>query len=449
MLNETIVGQLLAVFKEQYGYAVDDATGLFDAQRDLLEFLMKLGRKLEQSFFEGLGKGYVGSKPVIEGKRYRFKGYRRREIHGLFGKIEVERAYYVGPEGDNRHPLDEQLKLEGHSPGLQYFLALFTGQNVYQKALDQFHQIFRPDGEDKISMRKALDMDYQLGEELEELRQQEIKAVLEDDQPIAKQVPIKEVMAVSIDATKVREKLGERLVKSGRKRYEIGFKDAKVAAISSVVWDQRRGEASCVDSSYVSAVEEADAFFKRIWVEMQRRGVEAEKPYLVILGDGALWIWNRASELGNKHMTEILDFYHACQYLSDLCKVLYGEQTEEYRRHFHGWTRRFYRSQAASVIEELKEIQIQTRDPQTLKALLLAIGYFQDNLSRMNYRQYRRLRLPIGSGTVESACKNVVGGRMKQGGMTWSESGADGMLQIRTSQESRRFESDFRQLLAA
>ena len=89
-------------------------------------------------------------------------------------------------------------------------------------------------------MRKALDMDYELGEALEGLRQQEIEGVLEHDQPIAKQAPIEGLMAVSIDATKVREKLGQRQLKSGHKRYEIGFKDAKVAAISSVVWDQCR-----------------------------------------------------------------------------------------------------------------------------------------------------------------------------------------------------------------
>jgi hypothetical protein len=448
MLNEAIVGQLFSMFKEQYGYAVDDACGLFDGQRDMLEFVMKLGKRLEQMFFQGLGTGYVGPKHEVAGVEYRFKGYRRRQIHGLFGKVEMKRAYYVGPRG-NYHPLDERLALKGHSPGLQYFLALFTGQNVYEKALQQFHEIFRPEGEDEISMRKALDMDYELGEGLEELRQQEIEEVLEHDQPIAKQTPIDSLMAVSIDATKVREKLGQRRLKSGRKRYEIGFKDAKVAAISSVVWDPQRKEASCLHSSYVSAVEEADQFFNRIWVEMQRRGVDPENQALVILGDGASWIWNRAKDLGNKHTIEILDFYHGCEYLSDLCKILYGEQTSLYHRHFRGWTKKFYRGQAPTVIEELREIQKDTTDQQRLKGLLLAIGYFEENLTRMNYRKYRRLGLPIGSGTVESACKNVVGGRMKQGGMTWSQIGADGMLQIRSSQESRRFESDFRLLLAA
>jgi len=61
----------------------------------------------------------------------------------------------------------------------------------------------------------------------------------------------------------------------------------------------------------------------------------------------------------------------------------------------------------------------------------------------MHYDAYRASKLPIGSGTIESACKNVIGGRMKQGGMTWSEAGADGMLQIRSSIASGRHLQDF------
>ncbi len=449
MIDEAIVGQLFAMFKEQYGCAVDDATGLFDAQRDMLEFVMKLGKSLERKFFEDLGSGYIGPKQTIEGVEYRFKGHRRREIHGLFGKIVLKRAYYVGPRGSNCHPLDERLGLKGHTPGLQYFLALFTGQNVYEKALGQFHRIFRPEGKDEISMRKALDMDYELGEGLERQRQQEIEGIEQRDEGIEKQAPIEGLMAVSIDATKVREKLGEKLSKSGKKKYEIGFKDAKVAAVSAVVWDAGAGEAGCVDNSYLSAVEEADQFFKRIWAEMLRRGVDPESQPLVFLGDGASWIWNRVNELANGRSIEILDFYHACEYLSNVCKALFGEQTEDYNRHFHSWKKMFYRGEAAAVIEALKAIQQDVHNEPTLKVLLLGIDYFQNNLQWMNYRLYRRLRLPIGSGTVESACKNVVGGRMKLGGMTWSADGADGMLQIRSSQESDRFESDFREFLAA
>jgi hypothetical protein len=298
-------------------------------------------------------------------------------------------------------------------------------------------------------MRKALDMDYELGEELIEMRQKEISRVMREDEPIELQDPIEGLMAVSIDATKVRHKLGEKVTKAGKKTYEIGFKDAKVAAVSAVVWDKRSKEAKCVESSYVSAIEEADFFFDRIWVEMSRRGSDLKKQPMVFIGDGAEWIWNRTIELANVHSIEILDFYHATEHLSDLCKVLYGEETEEYWKHFKQWKTMFFNGKAKRVLAELQTMYRETRDEKARKALHDEIRYFKKNLSRMKYKLYRRLRLPIGSGTVESACKNVIGGRLKQGGMTWSEDGASGMLQIRCSQESSRFLSDFQRLMAA
>ena len=448
-MNEAIIGKLFDVFKDQYGSTVADRASLFDGQRDLLTFVMGVGRELEQRMFDALGSGYRGSTVEMEGVRYRFKGHRRCEVQGLFGKIELKRAYYVAGGGRTYFPLDRQLSLAGHTPGLQYFLALFTGQNVYQEALDQFHRIFRPEGREEISMRKALDMDYELGEGLEGLRQQEIRKVHQQDKPIPKEAPIEGMMAVSIDATKVREKLGQKRTRSGRKRYTVGFKDVKMATVSTVRWDERQGEASCEHSSYVSAVEEADEFFQRIWVEMQRRGVDPEKQPLVFLGDGAEWIWNRVKDLGNPKSVEILDFYHAADYLSKTCKELYGEETPDYYAHYPRWTKLLYRGKATVVIEEFTEMLAGARTDERRKLLRLQIGYLRDNLHRMDYPRYRRMRLPIGSGTVESACKNVIGGRMKLGGMTWSPTGADGMVQIRASQESGRFESDFRALLAA
>ena len=217
MCNDIVSG-LFEIFKSQYGITVSRPASVFDGQRDMLEFLMGVGRDLERMFFAELGSGYAGTKVVIGGEEYRFKGNRRRVVHGLFGKVELKRAYYVGSAGRTYYPLDEQLSLKGHTPGLQYFLALFTGQNVYQKSLDHFHKIFRPEGEDEISMRKCLDMDYELGEALEELRQKEIEKVVEDDESIESRASIDGLMAVSIDATKVRHKLGEKVIKGGRKR---------------------------------------------------------------------------------------------------------------------------------------------------------------------------------------------------------------------------------------
>ncbi len=81
------------------------------------------------------------------------------------------------------------------------------------------------------------------------------------------------------------------------------------------------------------------------------------------------------------------------------------------------------------------------------KMLRKEINYFEVNKDRMRYDKYRKMKLPIGSGTIECACKNVIGGRLKQGGMTWSPLGAKGMLQIRSSIKSGRFASDFKRTL--
>ena len=448
-MNREIVTQLFEYFKSSCGLDIHNAEDLFETQRNLLEYLMNLGRELENQVFDELGKGYEGSTISKEGTRYRFLDYREKTIHGLFGEICYERAYYVATEEKvgSWIPLDKKLGIEKrHTPGLNYFLTSFTGRDAYQESLNRFHEIFRPGGKHLISMRKALDMDYELGERIEYTREEEIRQVFDEVEPLEKHWLTEGVVAVSIDATKVREKQGEYVDDGGKRRYEIGFRDAKIAVISESCWDSKRSEAYCANSSYVGGIEHADEFFRRIWVEMHRRMSDPQKGLIVFLADGATWIWDRIPDLANERSIFILDFYHASEHLSELCKKLYGEQTPEYWRYFTEWRHSFLFGKVQQVIAALKEIR-DTCKGEKRNLIQGAINYFEENEERMHYDQYRAMHLPIGSGTVESSCKNVIGGRMKQGGMTWSESGAEGMLQIRTSLCSERFQNDFRQTL--
>jgi hypothetical protein len=254
-------------------------------------------------------------------------------------------------------------------------------------------------------------------------------------------------MAVSIDATKVREKLGEEVIKGGRKRYEIGFKDVKIAGISEIVYDKKQKEAKCKDTSYVSGIEHADDFFKRVWVEMTRRSEDIWNGRIVYLGDGAPWIWDRVIDMANKESIQILDYYHGCEHISDICKELYVEGTELYWEYFRKWKDLIYEGKVEKVIDKLKRIRDKSRKGSIRELIQKEINYFEVNKDRMRYDKYRKMKLPIGSGTIESACKNVIGGRLKQGGMTWSPSGAEGMLQIRSSIKSGRFYNDFKRTL--
>ena len=123
--------------------------------------------------------GYRGAIVEKNGSRYKLVGNRLTSVHGLLGMIRYRRAYYISEKKGKGSwiPLDEQLGIaKERTPGLQYILSGFTAREVYQGSLDWFHQIFRPDGKDLISMRKALDMDYELGGKLKEKRRQQIAA---------------------------------------------------------------------------------------------------------------------------------------------------------------------------------------------------------------------------------------------------------------------------------
>ena len=97
-------------------------------------------------------------------------------MHGLFGLITYVRAYYAPLEGTGKGwvPLADQLGIGGgYTPGCQYFMARFCGEQSYEQGLAQFHEVFRPDGRELVSMNKAFEMVREVGDGLEEQRQKE------------------------------------------------------------------------------------------------------------------------------------------------------------------------------------------------------------------------------------------------------------------------------------
>jgi hypothetical protein len=265
-----LIPQIVENFKAAYGLKITDSSDMFLTEKNLLEFLMKLGRAAMGVVFQQLDTGYEGAVIRKDDRKYKFVGYRTTNLHGLFGMIQYRRAYYFsGQEGGGGYfPLDEKLGIQKrHTPGCQYFLSSFTGREAYQKSLDRFHEIFRPDATELISLRKSLDMDGELGGRLEALRQEEVARVFEKKQLIAKENVIKDLMAVSVDATKLRQRGQEERIVDGKTTYPTVWRDVKLGAVSSIDWDEKYQEAFCSASSYVSAIEHADEFFKRVTVE--------------------------------------------------------------------------------------------------------------------------------------------------------------------------------------
>jgi hypothetical protein len=128
----------------------------------------------------------------------------------------------------------------------------------------------------------------------------------------------------------------------------------------------------------------------------------------------------------------ILDFYHAADYLKELARALYPHQEEQARAQAEQWCRLLKAEGGAATLAVLREWDWPTRRSAALREQWEKVeGYFENKLHRMEYPEYEAEGWQIGSGVVESACKTVVGQRLKGSGMRWGEAGAHALCHVR------------------
>lgn len=178
-------------------------------------------------------------------------------------------------------------------------------------------------------------------------------------------------------------------------------------------------------------------------LEADRRGYD-QAQQRVTIGDGAKWIWGISGE----HFPtgqEIVDWYHAVDHLWTAAHLSFQDKTQRDRwvkqRKTDLWTG--HASQIATLIERLAQ-----RHPDQSDQLTAEAGYFRNNYRRMQYQEFREEGYPIGSGTVESGCKQLVTMRMKGPGMRWSRPGAQNLLALRAAYLSDNWDEAWQLSLA-
>jgi hypothetical protein len=187
------------------------------------------------------------------------------------------------------------------------------------------------------------------------------------------------------------------------------------------------GRRSVVRRFLVTCLGEADEIFRRLYAQLRELGWVDPHTVVVIVGDGAEWIWNRATMF--VHRCEILDFWHALEHAWTFAHLGYGEDSSQADRWVHQIAEDLRAGKVQEVIAALKRLRPKTEE---LRASLQSlIGYYSENAGRMRYDEYLRLGYGIGSGAVESAHKQVVHARLRQAGMRWSEAGARRLLALR------------------
>jgi len=188
------------------------------------------------------------------------------------------------------------------------------------------------------------------------------------------------------------------------------------------------GRHSVVRRFLVSCLGNADDIFRHLYAQLRGLGwLDTAHTVVVIVGDGAEWIWNRTAMF--VHRCEILDFWHALEHAWEFARACYGEGSQQADR----WVQQIAEDLRAGKVEEViaRLQRMRPGTPELREKLEGLIGYYTHNVTRMHYDQYLRLGYGIGSGAVESAHKQVVHARFRQAGMRWSEAGARRLLALR------------------
>lgn len=229
-----------------------------------------------------------------------------------------------------------------------------------------------------------------------------------------------------------------------------GWKEVKSASIFEVeqreVADSKTGEmaerATATAGSYIAHLGGPELFGEKLWAEGQRRQLHTAYDKACV-SDAAHWIWGLCEDYFPE-AEQIVDWFHALQHLHAAAVAVYGEATDKANQWVEAHKTALFQGHAARIADVLDKLAAQHPDERARK-LKEEAGFFRHNQRRMNYLQSREPGWPIGSGTIESGCKQFQS-RLTGPGMRWSRPGAERMLAIRAAVLSTTFHERWRTL---
>lgn len=401
------------------------------------EWMQRLGGLLLWLWLKWLSREYKGSTSECP-HCGNIAGYLRQRdgvLHTMFGRIRYKRSYYgckICHQG--HYPLDDKLGLRPNamSAEVERLAARVGVQMPFGKASDLFEELTLVSLSDQ-SIGKATQAYGQVVEQIEEeLYQQthENQVMLERDRQAVR--PLR--MYGSLD--------GGRVQIRAPKGQEQPWRELKIGS-----WFRARGHPpktpqgdwtiQAYDISYYSDVLKAEEFGRIFWATGVERLVD-QALELIILGDGARWIWDLV-DLHFPQAIQIVDWFHACEYLTPVAKQAFKDLSQQQQwiqtMRDHLWNGRL-----DEVIEACQQ-HFQARLVSDKDHAQLAVTYFLNNRQRMDYPTYRANGYQIGSGTIESAVKQIASQRMKVSGARWNLDNARWVAKARASFLSGKWDS--------
>ena len=382
---------------------------------------------VEKQFFETLGKsGACGLSKLFAQNDERAKAiiyngqkhYRKFLTLGryltLLGEISIKRGIYQSNK-DNRSICPLEAKLKFINDYVSFAAAEYICYSLASMTLREFVKhcqkwtLMKPS---EGTVKRVIDY---VGDFLETSGYLD---TIQSEPAVPKQAV---TLAMSMDSTSV-------LIR------KQGWKHATAATVST--YDAKGNRLATV---YIGRMpEKGKTQAKRLLEKEVESTIRQHKfRYTVCIADGArdLWQFFRKKYPNAIH---VLDFFHVCEHLSKLSDLFFKDSPDA-----ELWFEKQRTSLkedpdgASKVIRAVRYRRSKTKENPDIEAEL---KYLQHNRSRMNYFELQQNKLPIGSGVVEAACKNLIGARLKKSGMRWTIDGGQTILTLRSLILSDRWE---------
>jgi hypothetical protein len=418
-----IVGEALAGEKRE-------DIRIADIEMEVRERLREVGQRAVKYYLEKTDREVETEIECQCGGKLKYQRRRAATIWSVFGKMSYERAYYAGCVcGKGCAVIDERYGIEPGqvTAGLAQLLALSGIDKSFEEGQEWLKAFLLFEvSENTIRAETQVLGELQRKAEEEWIAEMHNEAGLQKrEQMVFPQAPDR--LYGSIDAAKVRI---EPRAKQGKKEeVEEDWRDMKIIcwyegelvpnrqrSVRQKEKAQREGTVfRAKNKQYACDIAEAEQFGKLLWAS--GCSVFADRvPELVFVCDGATWIWKLVSHYYPSAI-QIVDWYHAEERLERIAEEAFSDLGEG-QSWLENITEALWQGNVESVMDACQRL--------SKKSALAkqALTYFNNNKERMRYAQFRAAGYLIGSGVIESGCKQIVSRRLKLPGAQWNLEGA-------------------------
>jgi hypothetical protein len=371
------------------------------------------------------------------GGQARYHGQHRRSVLTAVGETEFERAYYYCSHcRQGQCPRDGELDVvdTSYSPGVRRMMAVVGSETSFDRGRTQMELLAG-----LTVTRKAVERHSEaIGGEIAAREQAQIQRAIQLDLPVVAgpRIPI---LYIEMDGTGVPVVSAETEGRKGKNGDGPAHtREVKLGALFTQTTADNEGRPlrDAASTTYTGAIETAEEFGRRLYTEAWERGwSRADKK--VVLGDGAIWIWNIADR-EFPGAIQIVDLYHAREHLWVLAGKLFPVDATKRKRWGGRLQDKLDQGKIETIVHQLRSFQ--AANTEATEILRIEADYFERNAERMRYPVFRQQNLFVGSGVIEAACKAVIAQRLKLSGMFWTVRGANAIIALRCCLLNREFE---------